>query len=106
MNEARVRRLAAEGQVEVTVKMLRRLARRGIVLRPLVAMLATAEMKEENVFAYPDFACRLGTTDKNRKADLVCVQTPDGRTVRIVGYLERKTSVTKKTDSRKSGRKG
>jgi hypothetical protein len=104
MNEARVRRLAAEGQVEITVKMLRRLARRGITLRPLIEALAVSELKEENVLAYPDFACRLGTKDRDRAADLVCVQTPDGRTVRIVGYLERKRPAA--AAARKSGRNG
>jgi hypothetical protein len=88
MNEARVRRLATEGQVEVTVKMFRRLSRKGISLTDMAAQLGRSEMKDENVFAYPDFACLLGLPGKDRDADLVCVQTPDGRTVRIVGYID------------------
>jgi hypothetical protein len=89
MNEVRVRRLASEGQVELTKKMFRRLNRAGVRTSQLVATLAKSELKDEDVFSSPDFAFRMGTAQKDRPADLVCVQTGDGRTVRIVGYIDR-----------------
>jgi hypothetical protein len=88
MNEARVRRLATEGRVELTRKMFKRLTRMSIRTSALVARISRCEMKDENVFAYPDFACRMGLRTDARDFDMVCVQTGDGRTVRIVGVLD------------------
>ncbi len=88
MNESRVRRLATEGRVEVTRKMFKRLTRMSIRTSALVARVSRCEMKDENVFAYPDYACRLGLREATRDFDMVCVQTGDGRTVRIVGIVD------------------
>ena len=84
-----MRRLAAEGNVELTRKMARRFAREGRNLSEFLAVLAEAEVKDENVLAYPDFACSLGIRSKDRAYDLVCVQCSDGRSIRIVGYFDR-----------------
>jgi hypothetical protein len=88
MNEARVRRLASEGRVELPRRMFKRVTRMGFRMRGLVAMLSQSELKDENVFAYPDFACRVGLRTKERDFDLVCTQTGDGRTVRLVGFID------------------
>jgi hypothetical protein len=87
MNEARVKRLAAEGQVEFTKKMFRRFNRTAMDVGALVRTIAAGEVKDENVFSDPDFSFRMGLSQRDRDGDLVCVQTPDGRTVRVVGYL-------------------
>ncbi|MBL0175679.1 MAG: hypothetical protein IPP94_10510 [Ignavibacteria bacterium] len=100
MNAARMRRLAAEGHVELTRKMARRFARDGIVIGDIVAALAESELKDENVLAYPDFACTLGIRSKERTYDLVCVQCTDGRAARIVGYFNRATKNEKKAGTR------
>ena len=89
MNQARVLRLAAEGHVEVTKKLLRRCGRQERSVSMLTQTLAKSELKDENVLAYPDFTFKMGLPSKERDLDLVCVQTPDGRTVRIVALIER-----------------
>ena len=89
MNESRVRRLAREGRVEVTRKMLKRFTRDGYSVAALVSTIAVSEIKDEDVLAYPDFACALGTRDKGRAHDLLCVQSGDGTMVRLVGMFHR-----------------
>ena len=95
-----MRRLASEGNVELTKKMARRFAREGRDLREFMAMLAESEVKDENVLAYPDCACSLGIRAKDRAYDLVCVQCSDGRTIRIVGYFDRTERTSKKEGTR------
>ena len=101
MNEARVRRLAREGRVEVTRKILKRFTRDGQSILALVSTLTVSEIKDEDVLAYPDFTCALGIPDKNRPYDLLCVQSGDGTTVRLVGMFKRvpKTQVTQSDES-------
>ncbi len=89
MNETRVKRLASENRVELSKKMFKRFCRDGFVISDLVKMLAQSELKDENVLSDPDFNFQMGLPQKNRKGDLICVQTPDGKTVRIVGYIDR-----------------
>jgi len=55
-----------------------------------VKVLAQSELKEENVFAYPDFTFQMGIAKKERIGDLVCVQVSDGKSVRIVGYVDKR----------------
>lgn len=100
MNETRVRRLAAEGHAELTKKMLRRFGKADISVAACIRMLAGSELKRENVFAYPDFNFQMGLPAKERIMDLICVQTPDGRTVRIVGSIDKRAK--KQTRKRKS----
>ena len=88
MNPSRVKRLIAEGQVEYTKKMFKRLTAQGISLRTLSGILAASEFKDENVLADPDFTFQMGLPGKVRDRDYICVQTADGRTVRVVGYFD------------------
>ncbi|MBI5647033.1 MAG: hypothetical protein HY962_08860 [Ignavibacteriae bacterium] len=99
MNEARVRRLAKEGRVELTRKMFKRLTRDGYAVTDLVTSLTISEIKNEDVLAYPDFACALGTRDTTRRHDIVCVQTGDGTTVRLVGLFHRKPPAPPKQEA-------
>ena len=89
MNPARVKRLIAEGQIELTKKMFRRLSGQGLRLSDVVKQLQSSEWKDEDVLAYPDFTFQLGLPRKDRDRDYICVQTADGRTVRVVGYFEK-----------------
>jgi hypothetical protein len=100
MNAARMRRLAAEGHVELTRKMARRFARDGILIGDVIAALTASEVKDENVLAYPDFACALGIRARDRTYDLVCVQCTDGRAARIVGYFDRTRTNEQKAGTR------
>ena len=102
MNETRVKRLVAEGQVELTMKMFKRLTKHGFSVSRLVDQLAKSELKDEDVFAYPDFTFQMGLPQKERDGDLVCVQTADGRTVRIVGYFDKRIKVKKHEDEEES----
>ena len=96
MNPARVKRLIAEGQVELTKKMFKRLTQQDVRLGDLVRGLGGWEFKDEDVLAYPDFTFQLGRPGKDRERDYVCVQTQDGRTVRLVGYFDLKNKERKK----------
>ncbi len=95
MNEARVRRLAAQGAVELPRRIFKRLTRDGHALNLLVRSLSESELKCEDVLAYPDYACAFGTRSGDREWDLVCVQCPDGTAVRIVGLFNRHTDKPK-----------
>ena len=90
MNEARVRGLARDEQVELTKKMLKRFSKKQIDLHALFKSLAVSEIKGENVLSYPDFNFGMGLPKKEREYDVVITQTPDGRAVRIVGFIDRR----------------
>ncbi|MDH7516371.1 MAG: hypothetical protein QHI48_10930 [Bacteroidota bacterium] len=96
MNEARVRKLASEGAVELPSRVFKRFTRLGYDVREMVEALTFAQIKRENPFAHPDFTCTLGSGSERHPWDLVCVQTPDGRTVRIVGMFPRRNPGRKK----------
>jgi len=88
MIPSRVKRLIAEGQVELTKKMFKRLTMQGVVFPDLVKRLNASEFKDEDVLAYPDFTFQMGLPGKVRDRDYICVQTADGRTVRVVAYFD------------------
>lgn len=89
MNETRIRSLAAERKVELTKKMLKYLLRRGIDLDDIIQILKRAELKGEDVLAYPDFNCLVGLPVKERPYDIVICQSADGRAIRVVGCINR-----------------
>jgi hypothetical protein len=88
MNPSRVKRLISEGQVELTKKMFKRLTMQGVAFGPLKQLLSAMEFKDEDVLAYPDFTFQMGVPGKIRDRDYICVQTADGRTVRVVAYFD------------------
>jgi hypothetical protein len=96
MNPSRVKRLIVEGQLELTKKLFKRLTYQGVDFHQLAHTLAASEFKDEDVLAYPDFTFQMGAPGKVRERDYICVQTADGRTVRVVAYFDFKQQKDKK----------
>ncbi len=89
MIESHVRKLGRERRVEYSRRMLKTLMRRKIPADKVLEIVMQAEIKKENPYASPDFTCLIGVASRNRPWDLVAVQTPDGRAVRLFGLLQR-----------------
>jgi hypothetical protein len=87
MNLARVKMLAGQGNVEATRKVLKRFSQMDLRLSEIAASMQTAAVQAEDVFSVPDFTFQLRTEKIGDIGDLVCVQTGDGRSVRIVGAI-------------------
>jgi hypothetical protein len=87
MNENRVKRLAKEGYVEFTRKIMLRLSRIGLKTEQLAAAIAKSSVESEDVFSEPDFTFSLTLPKPHSDHRLVCVQTPDGKYVRVVGII-------------------
>lgn len=89
MIESHIRKLARERRVEYSRRMLKTLMRRKIPASKVLEIVTQAEIKKENPYVNPDFTCLIGTPSRNPPWDLVAVQTPDGRAVRLFGLLQR-----------------
>jgi hypothetical protein len=97
MNEARIKKLASEGKIEFSKKMLRRFFKLKIPMQEILRELSRSSVVDEEVFSSPDFTFTLRDTSGETHMDYVCVQSPDGRTLRVVGCMNKK----KKPSTRK-----
>jgi hypothetical protein len=93
MNEARVKRLAGEGQIEFTRKMFRHFYQKGIAAELLSNAIQNGEVVHEEVFSEPDFSFNIKAPKPLSAHEFVCVQTPDGKMVRVVGVMKSKKAV-------------
>jgi hypothetical protein len=100
MNEARVKKLAQEGSVEFTRKMFKRFMKSDTSLTELVKIISLSECKDEDVFSAPDFTFLMGLPDRDRDGDCVCVQSSEGKTVRVVGYIPKKKAQPSKRSTK------
>ena len=91
MNEARIKKLASEGKIEFTKKTFKRFLKLGIPIQQIMIELSQSTVKDEDVFSAPDFTFTLGAKNPTATMNYVCVQSPDGKILRIVGYLNKKT---------------
>ncbi|MAT38997.1 MAG: hypothetical protein CL946_05270 [Ectothiorhodospiraceae bacterium] len=89
MKQARVKKLATEGHLELTRKMFQKLVGRGVELDSLAGSVAKGEIDEAPAFLEPDDTFIVKQGKKKSDEDLVCVQTHDGKMVRIVGVIKK-----------------
>jgi hypothetical protein len=100
MNEARVKKLAQEGSVEFTRKMFKRFMKEGVSLAELVNTISHSECKDEDIFSSPDFTFQMGLPARERDGDCVCVQSSEGKTIRVVGYIRKSKPKSSKRSSK------
>ncbi len=95
MNEARVKNLAKEGKIEFTRKMFRRLLREEIDAAAFGASIAKGDVSGENIYSDPDFSFSMRLPEPYHAREAVCVQTADGKAVRVVGFYQSRKKAKK-----------
>ena len=79
----------------------KRFMKDGTSLSELARTISCSECKGEDVFSAPDFSFQMGLPERERDGDCICVQSSDGKTIRVVGYIrKRKIAVPKRSARR------
>ncbi len=65
-------------------------------MQDVMVELSQSSVKDEDVFSSPDFTCALGTNKPSATMNYVCVQSPDGKILRVVGYMKKKSQQAKR----------